>query len=147
MLLPFKIALRFLKSSKGQTILITLGIAIGVSVQLFIGLLIQGLQASLVDKTVGSTSHITISSAETDKNIDNYADIIQTVSAIDGIKVASASLDKTAFIVVEGAEGQNDSSEYILVRGLTLDKADTIYKFSDSFIDKSTMNMPSCLTR
>ncbi len=50
MLLPFKIAIRFLKFSKGQTILITLGIAIGVSVQLFIGLLINGLQTSLVDK-------------------------------------------------------------------------------------------------
>lgn len=143
MFLPFKIALRFLKSAKGQTILITIGIAIGVSVQLFIGLLIQGLQASLVDKIVGSTSHITISSTSADKNIIDYDGIIQTVSSLDGIKVVSASLDKPAFIVVEGVGDQNDSFENILVRGLTLDKADYIYKFTDSFLDKSTMRMPS----
>lgn len=143
MFLPFKIALRFLKSSKGQTILITLGIAIGVSVQLFIGLLIQGLQASLVDKTVGSTSHITIASTSANKNIVDYDGIMQTVSSVDGIKVVSAALDKTAFIVVEGIGDENDTSEYILVRGLTLESANEIYKFSDSFIDKTRMNMPS----
>ena len=37
MKLAFDIALRFLRSSKGQTALIVLGIAIGVSVQIFIG--------------------------------------------------------------------------------------------------------------
>ena len=50
MRLGFKIAKRFLKSNLGQTILIIMGIAIGVSVQIFIGILIQGLQKSLVDK-------------------------------------------------------------------------------------------------
>lgn len=54
MKLAFQIATRFLKSSKGQTILIALGIAIGVSVQIFIGSLIQGLQKSLVDTTIGN---------------------------------------------------------------------------------------------
>ncbi len=44
MKLAFRIALRFLFSSKGQTVLITLGIAIGISVQIFIGSLISGLQ-------------------------------------------------------------------------------------------------------
>jgi len=42
-MLPFQIALRFLKSSIGQTIGIVLGIGVGVSVQVFIGSLITGL--------------------------------------------------------------------------------------------------------
>ena len=62
MKLPFKIAFRFLMSSRGQTILIALGIAVGVSVQIFIGSLISGLQLSLLDKTIGSSPHITITS-------------------------------------------------------------------------------------
>jgi len=37
MKLAFKIAVRFLKSSKAQTIFIIIGIAVGVSVQIFIG--------------------------------------------------------------------------------------------------------------
>ena len=56
----FKIAWRFLSSNKGQTVLIVLGIAIGVSVQVFIGSLITGLQKSLVDTTIGSSSQITV---------------------------------------------------------------------------------------
>ena len=55
---PFKIALRFLKSSKGQTILIVLGIAVGISIQIFLGSLIGGLQADLVDTTIGNSSQI-----------------------------------------------------------------------------------------
>jgi len=50
MRLAFSIAMRFLSSSKTQTLLIVLGIAIGVSVQVFIGSLIQGLQKDLVDE-------------------------------------------------------------------------------------------------
>lgn len=62
MKLAFNIAVRFLKSGKRQTFLIALGIAIGVSVQIFIGSLIQGLQIDLVDTTIGSQPQITISS-------------------------------------------------------------------------------------
>ena len=60
MKLAFKIASRFLLASRGQTILIIVGIVIGVSVQVFIGSLIDGLQRSLVDTTIGSSAQITI---------------------------------------------------------------------------------------
>ena len=49
MKLPLSIGWRFLKSSKGQTLLIVIGILIGVAVQVFVGSLIEGLQVSLVD--------------------------------------------------------------------------------------------------
>ena len=48
MKLAFSIAKRFLGYSKGETVLIAIGIAIGVSVQIFIGLLITGLQEGLI---------------------------------------------------------------------------------------------------
>ena len=72
MKLAFQIATRFLKSSKGQTILIALGIAIGVSVQIFIGSLIQGLQKSLVDTTIGNQPQITLTSNNEEKLIADY---------------------------------------------------------------------------
>jgi lipoprotein-releasing system permease protein len=55
------IAYRFLVSGKSQTVLIILGIAIGVAVQVFLISLIDGLQTSLVQQTVGSAPHITVS--------------------------------------------------------------------------------------
>ena len=71
-MLHFKIALRFLKSSLSQTILIVFGIAVGVSVQIFIGSLISGLQSDLINTTIGNSSQITIK----DENyLDNYQDI------------------------------------------------------------------------
>ena len=54
------IALRFLVKGKGQTLLIILGIAVGVAVQFFLSALIGGLQISLINNTVGSAPHITI---------------------------------------------------------------------------------------
>jgi len=72
MRLAFRIALRFLKSGKGQTVLIMLGISVGVAVQLFIGSLIQGLQINLIDTTIGNSSHITITSTSDEKTIQQW---------------------------------------------------------------------------
>jgi lipoprotein-releasing system permease protein len=58
------IALRFLVKGKGQTLLIVLGIAVGVAVQFFLSSLIGGLQTSLIDNTVGSAPHIIILPAD-----------------------------------------------------------------------------------
>ena len=78
MRLAFSIALRFLRSSKGQTFLIALGIAIGVSVQIFIGSLIEGLQIDLVDTTIGSQSQITVTGTKEEARIADYASVIDT---------------------------------------------------------------------
>lgn len=74
-MLAFNIAKRFLTSNKSQMVLISLGIAIGVSVQIFIGSLIFGLQNSLIDKTVGSSPHITISPNNKGEYIYDYENI------------------------------------------------------------------------
>ncbi|MHC1693927.1 MAG: ABC transporter permease [Eubacteriales bacterium] len=130
MRLGFKIAVRFLFSSKGQTILIILGIAIGVSVQIFIGSLIQGLQKGLIDKTIGSSSHITITDKSEDGEIEDYeskAEIIQ--SADENIKYVSSANDRAALVKY------GDSSQTLLLRGLDYPKADKIYKFSDNLVE------------
>jgi lipoprotein-releasing system permease protein len=54
MKLAFQIAWRFLTSAKRQTLIIILGISVGVSVQVFIGSLISGLQDNLVETAIGS---------------------------------------------------------------------------------------------
>lgn len=135
MLLPIKIAVRFLKSSKGQTILITLGIAIGVSVQIFIGLLIQGLQYSLIDKTIGTSSHITITSNVDNKTITDYQGIMSDIGNSDSnIKYISASLDRPAFITID------DNTQSILIRGLTFPEANNIYRIEQSLIEGAMPN-------
>ena len=126
MRLAFSIALRFLRSGRGQTILIALGIAIGVSVQIFIGSLIQGLQIDLVDTTIGSQSQITISSESEDGLIADYEDIASTIdSSYPAVSFVSPVADGPALI------SKDDESFSILLRGLDYDQSEGIYKISE----------------
>ncbi|MCD4826432.1 MAG: FtsX-like permease family protein [Acholeplasmataceae bacterium] len=135
MKLAFNIAWRFLMSAKKQTIVIVLGIAVGVSVQVFIGSLITGLQKDLVDTAIGSTSQLTITS-----DIDRTVEITDTISLdlpvitdeqlIDDIRAFSPefnsvteTLSVIGFVEKEGIEKQ------VVFRGLDLDNAEGIYKF------------------
>lgn len=121
MKLAFSIAKRFLGYNKGQTILIMVGIAIGVSVQIFIGLLITGLQESLIDKTVGSTPHITItqeedlSFADFEVKNDSYTAVVYQA-------------DGPAFAISD-----NDDAS-VLLRGLS-SEGDKIYKLNEKLIE------------
>lgn len=130
MKLSYRIAKRFLKSNIGQTILIVLGIAIGVSVQIFIGSLIQGLQSGLVEKTIGNSSQITITSREDDKMIYDFNDKIDIIKEKDDrVDKISVALDNSAFLQY------NDQSQSLLVRGFNIEEADSIYNFIDTMVE------------
>jgi lipoprotein-releasing system permease protein len=60
--MPFEwfVALRYMRDAKVQTALVLAAVAIGVSVIVFLSALIGGLQASLIEKTLGSQPHITL---------------------------------------------------------------------------------------
>lgn len=130
MKLPFSIALRFLKSSKGQTILIAMGIAIGVSVQIFIGSLIQGLQKSLVDTTIGSQPQITLTNKKGDKRISNYEELLKKIEDQQKEVInLSAAADGPALF------SQDDETFSLSIRGFEIDEADGIYNIKDSMVE------------
>lgn len=127
MKLAFSIAKRFLTYSKGQSILIILGIAIGVSVQIFIGLLITGLQDDLINTTVGSSAHINIIASEDD--LFEYTPSLK--SEVESIKQATAVgvfADNPAFLV------SDDKSSSVLIRGYQQD-APKIYKLDERLVE------------
>src|SRR5690606_9361327 len=64
--MPFEliVALRYLREGRGQTGLILTGIAVGVGVIVFLSALINGLQASLIERTLGSQAHVVVRPAE-----------------------------------------------------------------------------------
>lgn len=55
-----RVALRFLREGRRQTLLIVAGVAAGVAVVAFISALISGLQGSTLTKTLGAQAHITV---------------------------------------------------------------------------------------
>lgn len=130
MSLAFKIAARFLKSSKSQTTLICLGIAVGVAVQIFIGSLIQGLQESLINKTIGNSPQITLSSNSNDKLIDNYRNILSKVRLSDD-RIINLSVTADGSALVK----QDNATYSVLVRGMNINDSDKIYNIKNRIYD------------
>jgi lipoprotein-releasing system permease protein len=141
-----KMAWRFLKSGKIQTLLILLGIIIGVTVQVFLGSLIQGLQIDLVDQTVGTAPHITVfannqlpySIIDEPKNsraitfsgaegsLNQWAVISQSLRAKREVTAVSPTTEGSGFAI----RGQKRSS--VVIRGVELEAADKIYNITDN---------------
>lgn len=133
-MLPLKIAWRFLVSSKSQTLFIMFGIAIGVSVQIFIGLLIQSLQISLIDRTIGSSSHITLRVDREDPVFLQTDIVLQTIdnsALMKSLKAVSAVSETPVFIKT----GKNDLSGFM--RGFDFARANTIYHFDEKLKEGS----------
>lgn len=149
-----KVALRFLRDGRGQTIFILMGIAIGVAVQVFLGTLISGLQKDLINGTVGSSPHITITSEEriasdlvsriegesagagitqvvsgnfqrADTTLDNWAPIIEALDKTPEVTAASPVAEGSGFLL-RGTEQWP-----ILIRGIDIERADLIYALKD----------------
>lgn len=132
MRLAFNIARRFLSANKGQTLLIILGIAIGVSVQIFIGSLIQGLQLDLVDTTIGSQSQITITSSNEDGRISDYEEILSKASSdYEGVINVSPVAEGPALATL------SDDNYSMLLRGLDFEAAEGIYNTRERLLEGS----------
>jgi lipoprotein-releasing system permease protein len=125
-LLTLSLAVRFLSAHKGQTLLIVLGIAIGVAVQVFVGTLLQSLQADLVERTVGNSPHVTVVSEEEGSPISGWEAVMGEISGIRGIEHLSVAADRSALI--NTPDNRTFSG---LVRGFDLDRSDGIYEIID----------------
>ena len=60
----FRVAMRFLREGRMQTVLIMVGVAAGVAVIAYISALISGLQENTLAKTLGAQAHITLRSPD-----------------------------------------------------------------------------------
>lgn len=120
-MLSFRIAVRFLKSGKTQTILIVVGIAIAISIQVFVGLLLGSLQKSLVNQTIGNSPQITVTSATDIGSIRDWENIVESIEQLGLTRVVSVSASANAFV------RDGDTNLPVLVRGFDFERADRIY--------------------
>lgn len=82
--MPFEliVALRYLREGRGQTVLILTGIAVGVGVIVFLSALINGLQESLIEQTLGSQAHVVVRPVE-----DMPRVLVADTGAISGVRI------------------------------------------------------------
>lgn len=128
-MLAQKIAVRFLTANKLRSFFVMLGIAVGVSVQIFIGILIDSLQQSLLNQTIGDSPHVTISFQEDgqDRDWNTIKKGVEETSGISGVEVIA---ETNAFL---SADDQNSP---ILLRGMN-ESSNGFYRFEEKMIEGS----------
>jgi lipoprotein-releasing system permease protein len=125
-LLSLRIAVRFLRSNPWQTALITCGMAVAVSIQVFVGLLIGSLQSSLVESTVRNSPQVTISSGTGVASIFDWDKIIDTVQRT-GLVTAASPVTAGSATTVKDAK-----TIPLLLKGVHVEEADRIYGLKDA---------------
>lgn len=152
MMFIWKAAFRFLVEGRSQTLFIAAGIAIGISVLIFLNILITGLQRDLVETTVGSAPHLVVTSRR--------EALPGLVSPAQGIIVAgregtlvdrSRPLQGWSFLleqlenggaftalspVAEGAAfvSRGEKNLSVLLRGVDLERAAPVYNLDDRLV-------------
>ncbi len=58
------LAMGFLREGRAQSVMIMIGVAVGVAVIVFVTALIQGLQANIIERTLGTQAHIRLLSSD-----------------------------------------------------------------------------------
>ena len=128
-MLSLKIAVRFLRTGGAQNILIIIGIAIAISIQLFVGLLIDSLQKTLVSRTIGNSPHITVVSSADVSTIREWEKLVNEMESISQIKTIAVSATTSAFVE------DGNRKQPVIVRGFNFDGFDSIYHISDSIYE------------
>jgi lipoprotein-releasing system permease protein len=139
--MPFAwfVALRYLRDSRGMTLLILSAVSVGVSVVVFLSALIDGLQASLIEKTLGSQPHIVLHAprevprhfaestpergvarltqavAQRLRSIDQWPSVVRDVANIPEVTAVSPT------VVGSGFAARADATLPIVLRGVEPD--------------------------
>jgi len=155
-----QLAGRFMLENRSQTILILLGIAVGVGVMVFLTALIDGLQYDLIKKTVGNSPHIIITRdvvepirTPADKNglfpmqiqrrgsrpVVEWVELTNTLKKEPQFTAVVPVLDGPALL------RRGSASESVALRGMKLEEADLIYQVSDKMTAGSSELAPGTL--
>lgn len=152
MWIEFTIALKFLRQGLAQTILILLGIGVGVSVIVFIITLVTGLQANLIDRTLGTQAHVRVeprpdanqpainmgeptvhflledARAQRLRSINNWQQVLTSLESLPDITAASPVVSGPAFA------RRADAVKAISLVGVIPERYERIIKISDSMV-------------
>jgi lipoprotein-releasing system permease protein len=144
------IAFRFLLKGRGQTLLLLGGIAVGVAVQFFLSALIGGLQASLIERTVGSAPHIYILPpdrlptsvlAEDGVAVDSrrvpYSEDTEVLSWQTYVDILRNVPGVTAVSPVAGGQGfieRGGATENVAVRGIQAEDGGRVYNLDRNLV-------------
>jgi lipoprotein-releasing system permease protein len=154
MLYGLKIARRYLTANKSQTGLLIAGVAVGVFVFIFMSALIGGLGVFLVQRTVGSISHVTIEAPDrgavalveegtgnlfVEQKASNQRVLLRTadafmptIEAMQGVTAISPQIVGNGFVI------RGQSRAPVGVTGVEPDKISAIANIASNLVSGTT---------
>ena len=139
-----RVATRFLREGRMQTVLIIIGVAAGVAVVTYISALITGLQKNTLDKTLGAQAHITLSErddavlpalvpvpgtqlltqtqarAQRPRSIANWQAVVPLLEALPGVTAVSP------MVTGAGLALRGEATKSIALVGVELERYDRV---------------------
>ncbi|NLA67687.1 MAG: ABC transporter permease [Gammaproteobacteria bacterium] len=152
MWLESPIAMRFLRQGRAQTLLILFGIAVGVAVIVFVTALIAGLQENIIERTLGTQSHVRVEAPrevnriapapdgtlrlvledprpQALRPIDNWIGVRDVLDALPGVTAVSPVVSGPAF----GRRGT--AVESVALVGVDLPRYLRVIPLDDSMVE------------
>jgi lipoprotein-releasing system permease protein len=139
-----RVALRFLREGRMQTVLIIVGVAAGVAVIAYISALINGLQASTLTKTLGAQGHITLRSlddvvlpaalpqagattlTQTQPRAQRLRSVVNWQTLVPVLEAMPAISDVSPMVSGAGLALRGEATQSIALLGVDLDRYDHI---------------------
>ncbi len=147
--MPFAwfVAVRYLREGRFQTFLILCGSAVGIGVIIFLAALIDGLQASLVEQTLGTQAHVVVrrpdeaprllaaarpeslavrevQPAQRLRSIEQWRQVAAQLEAMPGVTAVSATVAGSAFA------SRGEANRSVALRGIEPERFDRIVDVS-----------------
>ncbi len=140
----WRVALRFLREGRMQTLLIVVGVAAGVAVVAYISALITGLQRNTLEKTLGAQAHVALSApydevlppappasggvalaqlqprAQRLRSIVNWQALLPVLEGLPGVAAVSPMVSGAGLAL------RGEASRAIALMGVELDRYDRI---------------------
>ncbi len=146
------IAMRFLRQGRAQSLLILFGIAVGVSVIVFVTALISGLQQNLVERTLGTQAHVRVEAPrevnriapapagalqlvleeprpQSLRPIDNWLQVRDVIGTLPGVTAVSPVVSGPAF----GRRGE--AAESVALVGIDLARYVRVIPLQENMVD------------
>jgi lipoprotein-releasing system permease protein len=140
----WRVALRFLREGRMQSLLIVVGVAAGVAVVAYISALITGLQRNTLEKTLGAQAHVTLSApddavlasaspasgterleqtqprSQRSRSIVNWQSLVPVLEAMPSVAAVSPMVSGAGLAL------RGEASRSIALLGVELDRYDRI---------------------
>ena len=155
-----RVALRFLREGRMQTLLIIVGVAAGVAVIAYISALINGLQGNTLTKTLGAQAHITVRSpddvvlparpaasgssvlsetqprAQRPRSVANWQALVPLLERRDDITAVSPMVSGSGLAL------RGEATQAIALMGVDLDRYDRIVSLRSKVISGAARLAP-----